>query len=83
MFKKKQTKTAIESLEMTFEGDISELNTLEVVPTVETKVEFLNKQIYELQEYDGGSLGKLIEKERYSSDDKFKIEFKLSIEVEG
>ena len=54
MAKNKQTKSATESLEMTFEGDISEpktlevtptVETLEVVPTVETKVDFLSKQI--------------------------------------
>ena len=45
MFKKKQTKSATESLETTFEGDISEPNTLEVAPTVENLIEFLPKQI--------------------------------------
>ena len=49
MFKKKQTnkqtKSATDSLEMSFDENISEPNTLEVTPTVETKVEFLSKQI--------------------------------------
>ena len=45
MFKKKQTKSATESLEMSFDENISEPNTLEVVPTVEPSVEFLTKQI--------------------------------------
>lgn len=44
MFKKKKTESATESLEMSFEGDISEPNTLEIAPTEETKVEFLTKQ---------------------------------------
>ena len=45
MTKNKQTKSATESLEMSFDETISELKTLEIVPTVETKIEFLTKQI--------------------------------------
>ena len=45
MFKKKQTKSATESLEISFDENISELKTLEVIPTVEPLVEFLPKQI--------------------------------------
>ena len=60
MFKKKQTKTTTEGLEMTFEG-VSEPMTLEVVPTVEIKVEFLPKQI-EL----GNIYKAMIDKQPYS-----------------
>ena len=45
MFKKKTKSTTEEDLEMSFDENISELKTLEVAPTVEPLVEFLNKQI--------------------------------------
>ena len=38
MFKKKQTKSTTEDLEMTFDENISEPKTLEVTPTVEPSV---------------------------------------------
>src|SRR5574344_681798 len=45
MFKKKQTKSTTDGLEKTFEENTSEPITLEVVPTVESLVGFLPKQI--------------------------------------
>lgn len=45
MFKKKQTKSTTESLEMTFEGVADPIISLDEVLEQETKVEFLPKQI--------------------------------------
>ena len=45
MFKNKKTKSTTEDSKMTFDENISEPNTLEVVPTLEPLVEFLPKQI--------------------------------------
>ena len=61
MFKKKQTKSITEDSEMNFDENISEPNTLEVVPTVEPLVEFLTKQI-EL----GNIYKAMIDKQPYS-----------------